>query len=220
MSPKLTSLSVGSFLFKRVLGDGHDSRFDSIRSSPLKFFGAFMAQATWISLCLMPVLALNSIPAQILSKALPALTGSDILGLSLFAGGLTFEIIADRQKSAWVAAKKLKLHDQDFLTGGLWSKSRHPNYFGEITLWTGIAITCWGTLSSPVGLSTIGLGAGAVGKAAALGLSAISPLFVTFLLTQVSGVPLSESKYLKRFGARDDYQKWLRETPVLVPKVF
>ena len=127
----------------------------------------------------MPVLCLNSMPAQLMSKALPALTGSDILGLSLFAGGLTFEIIADRQKSAWVAGKKSKQHDEDFLTSGLWSKSRHPNYFGEITLWIGIAVTCWGALSSPVGLRTIGLGTGAAGKVAAVGLSAISPAFVT-----------------------------------------
>ena len=211
---------MGSFLFKRVLGDGHDSRFDKIRSSPPKFLGAFFAQATWISLCLMPVLALNSIPAQLMSKALPALTGSDILGLSLFAGGFLFEVIADREKNRWVQDKKNKGRNEDFLTSGLWSKSRHPNYFGEITLWTGIAVTCWGALSSPVGLRTIGLGGGAAGKAAAVGLSAVSPLFVTFLLTKVSGIPLSENKYDERYGGREDYQRWKRETPVLVPKIF
>lgn len=220
LKAKLMNQIVGSFLFARVLGDGHDSRFDTIRAKPLKFFGAFFAQATWISLCLMPVLALNSIPAIRLTQALPGLTTTDILGLSLFAGGFIFEVVADRQKNKWVAEKKAKKHEEDFLTRGLWSRSRHPNYFGEITLWTGIAVTCWGALSSPVGLRAIRLGAGAAGKAAALGLSAISPIFVTFLLTKVSGIPLSEEKYDRRYGGRKDYDAWKENTPVLIPKLF
>lgn len=76
-----------------------------------------MAQATWVSLCLMPILALNSIPHTLLST-IPALGLTDIIGLLLYTGGLTFEAIADRQKSAWVEAKKRKEHDEDFLTHG------------------------------------------------------------------------------------------------------
>ena len=76
----------------------------------------------------MPVLALNSIPHVALS-ALPLIGVTDIIGPLLFAGGLTFEVTADRQKNAWVQAKKSKEHDEDFLTRGLWGKSRHPNYF-------------------------------------------------------------------------------------------
>jgi steroid 5-alpha reductase family enzyme len=76
----------------------------------------------------MPVLALNSIPHTALA-ALPLLGVTDVIGLALFVGGLSFEVAADRQKSAWVQAKKNKEHDEDFLTHGLWSKSRHPNYF-------------------------------------------------------------------------------------------
>ena len=77
-----------------------------------------------------------------------------------------------------------------------------------------------GSVVLPVGLRTIGLGTGAAGMAAAVGLSAISPAFVTFLLTKVSGIPLSENKYDERYGSRKDYQAWKRETPVLVPKIF
>lgn len=76
----------------------------------------------------MPVLALNSVPRAVLST-LPMIGITDIIGLLLFTGGLAFEITADRQKNAWVQAKKNKEHDEDFLTHGLWSKSRHPNYF-------------------------------------------------------------------------------------------
>lgn len=129
----LWATRLGSYLFQRVLADGHDSRFDEIKKSPPKFFGAWMAQATWVSLCLMPILAVNSIPHTLLST-LPRLTATDVVGLGLFAGGFAFEVAADRQKNAWVQAKKRKEHDEEFLTSGLWSKSRHPNYFGESTL--------------------------------------------------------------------------------------
>lgn len=181
-----------------------------------------MAQATWISLCLLPVLCLNSVPGYLITRALPMLTTTDAVGLSLFGSGLLFEIIADRQKNAWVAAKRAKEHDEDFLSSGLWARSRHPNYFGEITLWTGIAVTCWGVLSSPVGLRSLGAsasGMGGGGKALAAAICATSPAFVTFLLTKVSGIPLSEGKYDKRYGHRADYCRWKRDTPVLIPRL-
>ncbi|KAI4742332.1 DUF1295-domain-containing protein, partial [Aureobasidium sp. EXF-8846] len=137
---------LGTFLFSRITSeDGRDSRFDEIRKSLPKFFGAFFAQATWVSLCLLPVLAVNSIPATTLS-ALPFLTLTDVLGVALFVGGLGFEATADKQKSQWMEEKKNKKHNEDFLTRGLWSKSRHPNYFGESTLWTGIATVAAGVL--------------------------------------------------------------------------
>jgi steroid 5-alpha reductase family enzyme len=88
--------------------DGKDSRFDEIKKSPPKFLVAFMAQATWISLCLMPILAVNSIPHAVLST-LPAIGITDVLGLLLYAGGLGFEVTADRQKDAWVQSKKKKV---------------------------------------------------------------------------------------------------------------
>ncbi|PBP27426.1 hypothetical protein BUE80_DR001775 [Diplocarpon rosae] len=213
--PRLTSRKwatrLGTYLFQRILSDGHDSRFDEIKKSPPKFFGAWMAQATWVSLCLLPVLAVNSIPHTLLST-LPLVTLTDVLGLGLFVGGLTFEVIADRQKSAWVRAKKAKQHDEDFLTSGLWSKSRHPNYFGESTLWTGLAVTSFGILRARgAGVSVNGL--------SAFALCAVSPVFVTFLLLKVSGVPLSEKKYDERYGDRKEYREWKESTPMFIPKL-
>ncbi|KAE8451577.1 hypothetical protein EG329_003650 [Mollisiaceae sp. DMI_Dod_QoI] len=213
---------LGSFLFQRVLADGKDSRFDEIKKSPPKFLAAFMAQATWVSLCIMPVLALNSIPHALLST-LPLLTTTDIIGLLLYTSGLTFEIIADRQKAAWSAARKRKEHDEEFLTSGLWSKSRHPNYFGEATLWTGIAVASAGVLASNVGQVGMGLAssvakAGGLGRVLGVGIAAVSPAFTTFVLLKVSGVPLSEEKYDKRYGDRTDYKKWKENTPMFIPK--
>lgn len=120
---------------------------------------------------------------------------TDILGLLLFTGGLSFEILADRQKSAWSAAKKRKEHDEDFLTSGLWAKSRHPNYFGESVLWSGIAVLSAGVLAGSAGQLGMGTaGWGVWGRVLGVGIAGVSPAFVTFLLLKVSGVPLSEVK--------------------------
>lgn len=220
---KLTSAAtqpVGSYLFARISSDGSDSRFDTIRTSPPKFLGAFIAQATWVSLCLMPVLALNSLPAATFAS-LPSLVGiTDILGILLYVGGLSFEVAADRQKNAWVQEKKAKKHEEDFLTRGLWSKSRHPNYFGEATLWTGIATAAAGVLTTGAGQVGMGLvGWGVLGKGVALAACGVSPAFVSFLLLKVSGVPMSEGKYDERYGDRPEYKRWKEETPVFIPKL-
>ncbi|KAL1297324.1 hypothetical protein AAFC00_004872 [Neodothiora populina] len=209
---------LGTFLFKRITAeDGQDSRFENIRNSPPKFLGAFFAQATWVSLCLLPVLAVNAVPATTLA-ALPFITLTDLLGFSLFIGGITFEATADRQKSEWMREKKEKKHSEDFLTRGLWSKSRHPNYFGESTLWTGIATVAAGVLASHVGQMGMGFSGGVVGRMGAIAMAAVSPAFVTFLLFKVSGIPLSEEKYDKRYGDRKDYQQWKKDTPMFFPK--
>lgn len=213
---------VGTFLFQRILKDGEDSRFTDIRSSPPKFAGAFFAQAVWVSLCLLPVLSLNSLPPSTFAALGSFVSITDVLGVLLYVGGLGFEATADRQKSQWSREKKEKKHDEDFLTRGLWSKSRHPNYFGESTLWTGIATLAGGVMASKAGVTSMGLagvGGGLLtGKIVALLAAGVSPAFVTFLLFKVSGIPLSEKKYDKKFGDRKDYQRWKRETPMFFPK--
>ncbi|KAL9059462.1 MAG: hypothetical protein Q9162_001160 [Coniocarpon cinnabarinum] len=210
---------LGTFLFSRITAEnGRDSRFDSIRGSVPKFFGAFMAQATWVTLCMMPVLAMNSLPLS----AFPAGLGLglvDLVGLVMYVGGITFEATADRQKSRWMAAKREKKHSEEFLTKGLWGKSRHPNYFGEVTLWTGIATVAAGSLASTQGLAGVGLGTGVGGLLLSLAMAGVSPAFTSFLLFFVSGIPMSEKKYDERFKDNKDYQKWKREVPMFFPKL-
>ncbi|KAK1981962.1 hypothetical protein LZ30DRAFT_718714 [Colletotrichum cereale] len=213
------AIRLGSYLFQRILEDGKDSRFDQIKKSPVRFAGAFFAQATWVSLCLMPVITLNAIPASAFA-ALPAFKASDALGLLIYVAGFAFEITADRQKSRWLRERREKVHDEQFMTGGLWSVSQYPNYFGEISLWTGIATAAAGTLLLQPTQVALGLSGGIVGSLTAVGLSYVSPAFVSFLLLKVSGVPLSEKKYDKRYGDRKDYQEWKKNTPKLFPKVF
>ena len=118
----LISAAVGSYLFQRVRSEGKDSRFDAIRHSPSRFATAFVGQAAWVSLCMMPILAVNSIPAAALSAALPRLLATDVLGLGLWVGGFAVEVAADRQKSRWVHARRAKEHDEEFMTRGLFGK--------------------------------------------------------------------------------------------------
>jgi len=223
---------LGIYLFKSISQDGPDPRFDEIRKSPPKLFGAWMVQATWVSLCCMPVIAVNALPRSAFAlyrfknvgdsfsvlPAAPFLT--DVLGVGLFVFGLAFEIAADRQKSAWVQEKKDKKHCEEFLTRGLWGKSRHPNYFGEMTLWTGIAVASGGLLVRYPAQIGLGLGGTFAGRVTVLGMAVVSPAFVSFLLLKVSGVPLSENKYDKKYGDRKDYKHWKETTPILIPKFW
>ncbi|KAI8680181.1 S5A-REDUCTASE domain-containing protein [Fusarium keratoplasticum] len=211
---------LGSYLFARVLQNGHDSRFDEIKTSAPKFAGAFFGQALWVSLCLSPVILLNAVPPAVLSAAVPKLLLTDVLGLTIWACGFACEVIADRQKSAWMKEKKEKLHDEDFMTRGLFSRSQFPNYFGEITLWTGIATVAAGILArQPVQLA-LGLSGSAGSILTTTALSYVSPAFAALLLTKVSGIPLSEEKYDKRYGHRKDYQEWKKNTPKLIPRFW
>jgi steroid 5-alpha reductase family enzyme len=61
---------------------------------------------------------------------------------------------------------------------------------------------------------------GGISVATALSVAAISPAFTAFVLLKLSGVPLSEPKYDKKYGKRADYQKWKRETNKFFPKFF
>lgn len=109
---------MGSYLFQRVVADGKDSRFEKIRVSPPRFSVAFFAQAVWVSLSLMPIMALNAVPVAAFA-AVPRIAASDVVGLAIFLGGFTCEVVADRQKNQWLHEKRNKLHDEDFLTRGL-----------------------------------------------------------------------------------------------------
>ncbi|KAI5808065.1 hypothetical protein DFH27DRAFT_294377 [Peziza echinospora] len=205
---------IGSYLYIRAKQSGGDPRFEKIKQSPPKFLTAFLVQATWVTIVSLPVLTINSLPLTIHTPKFP--NTFDLLGLTIFLSGFLFEIIADRQKSNWVAAKQNKKHNEDFISSGLWSLSRHPNYAGEITLWCGVAVIA-------------GLGGGLVGEVGkrylsggrmmGLAIAGISPLFTTFLLTKVSGIPLTEKKYDAKYGEKKEYQEWKKNTPVLWPKM-
>lgn len=185
------SLRLASFLYLRISKSGKDSRFDDIKNRPLRFFLAWTLQGLWVLLTAAAALAVITGGVR---EPLGAIGGAGIL---IWSVGMLIEIFADRQKSAF---KNDASNDGKFINVGLWAWSRHPNYFGEIVLWTGVAIVALPVLHG--------------WQYATL----ISPVFVAFLLTKVSGVNLLEEKADQRWGGQDDYEHYKRRTPVLIPK--
>lgn len=214
------SAKVGSHLFTRILTtDGKDSRFDPVRGNPPFLFSLFMAQAAWVTLCTLPVSALNALPPATFKALSPLSASLSAAGLGIFAFGLVFEVIADRQKTQWLQEKKEKKHEEDFLTRGLWGKSRHPNYFGEITLWAGLATTGAAILASAPGLAALGWSSTWINQLLMASLCAASPAASALILIKGTGVPPSETKYDKLYGHRKDYRQWRDNTPMIIPKL-
>lgn len=183
------ALRLGSFLFARISRDGGDSRFDKIKTNPLRFLLTWTLQALWVVLTAACALAI------ITSNKEVGLGPWIYAGLGVWYLGFVIEVIADGQKSKF---KKDPANEGKFISHGLWAWSRHPNYFGEIMLWVGIAIMAVPFLE---GWQWVCM---------------ISPVFVTLLLTKVSGVPMLEKKADKRWGNDADYQAYKARTPVLM----
>ena len=183
---------LGSFLFIRIHAmGGTDSRFEKIKVNPARFLVAWTLQGLWV------VLTASAAHVAILSETRPPIGVFFILGLLVWLFGFGWEAVADAQKSAF---KKDPANKGKFINVGLWKWSRHPNYFGEITLWTGILIMAIPVLS---GLSW---------------LVVISPIFVFLLLTKISGVNLQTAQAKQRWGDDPAYQEYLASTPMLIPR--
>jgi len=183
---------LGSFLFSRIHKAGKDDRFDEIKPSLIRFFNVWTIQALWVTFTAAAALV------AITTNYRKPLDAFAVIGFLLWLFGFAFEVIADTQKSKFNADPQNK---GKFIQSGLWAKSRHPNYFGEIMLWLGVAVIALPVLQ---GWQWVAL---------------ISPLFVTLLLTRVSGVPMLEQKADKKWGGQADYEEYKKNTPVLIPKL-
>ncbi|NLI19577.1 MAG: DUF1295 domain-containing protein [Actinomycetales bacterium] len=183
---------LGSFLFRRIHRAGRDDRFDELKKTPLRFLNVWTIQGLWVTL------TAAAAWITITSATRRDLDAFAVIGGVLWLAGFGIEVVADQQKSRFRADPANR---DRFINTGLWSRSRHPNYFGEILLWVGIAVISIPVLS---GWQWIALA---------------TPVFVTLLLTKVSGVPLLEAKAEKKWGGQADYEAYKRSTPVLVPKL-
>jgi steroid 5-alpha reductase family enzyme len=185
------ALRLGTFLFRRIRRDGRDGRFDQIKVDPVRFFMTWTLQGLWVLLTMAAALAI------ITGEERRSLGWVAYLGIAVWVAGFAIEVIADRQKSAF---RQDPANKGRFISTGLWAWSRHPNYFGEIVLWTGIAIIALPVLT---GWRWVAL---------------ISPIFVTLLLTRVSGIPMLAKRAEERWGDEEEFRRYVARTPVLIPR--
>ena len=183
------AVRLGSFLFFRIKKAGEDKRFRELKISFTRFFLVWNISAMWVSFCSMcAITAISSGNGVQLNPLF-------YIGAVTFLVGFILEIVADHQKTAFRKDPKNK---DKFINTGLWARSQHPNYVGEITLWAGIALISFSSLE---GWAYISL---------------ISPIFTYWLLVFVSGIPQLEESGEKKWGHLKAYQDYTKNTPKLI----
>jgi steroid 5-alpha reductase family enzyme len=180
---------LAAHIFLRRRGKGEDFRYAQWRRSwgrwfiLRSFFQIYVLQGLFLLVIAYPLILIGS--------AAPSPLGAlDFAGLAVWLVGFAFEAIGDWQLARFVMNKDNRGR---LMTSGLWRYSRHPNYFGEAAMWWGIFLIA---LAVPGGWRGI-----------------VSPLFITFLLLKVSGVPMLEKKY----AGHPDWPDYARRTSVFVP---
>eukprot|EP00397_Hematodinium_sp_SG-2012_P047652 GEMP01054287.1.p1 GENE.GEMP01054287.1~~GEMP01054287.1.p1 ORF type:complete len:287 (+),score=1.61 GEMP01054287.1:55-861(+) len=183
---------LGSFLLYRVICSKGDKRFVEIKKSPIRFFGVWMIQGAWVYLNMLPSLLVFSA-----KKENPELVSISLAGWVIFAFGLIFETVADYQKTVF---RNMPENKDKYITTGLWSISRHPNYFGEIVLWYGLFIAAAPYFTSACAYLTV-----------------ICPTLTTLMIIYVSGVPMLEKSGMEKWVNDPKYVEYLQTTSCIVP---
>jgi steroid 5-alpha reductase family enzyme len=182
------SVRLSGHIFIRNKGRGEDFRYLNWRQQWKHFllrsyFQIFILQGILMLVIASPLILINSSGSEHIGVL-------EILGFILFLSGFLYETIADYQ----LAKFRTQENAGKLMTSGLWRFSRHPNYFGEATLWWGIWLMA---IPEVNGLFTM-----------------LSPLVITFLLRYVSGVPLLEKKY----EGRQDWDAYKSAVPTFIPR--
>jgi steroid 5-alpha reductase family enzyme len=183
---------LGSFLFRRIHAAGGDQRFDHIKISSSRFFVAWTLQGAWV------VMTGCAALTAIMSAEQTAVGVIYVMGAVMWMVGFVIEVMADQQKSRFRADPA---NIGRFINVGLWARSRHPNYFGEILLWAGIAVMAIPYLSGTQWVVML------------------SPLFVYALLTRISGIPTLARRGQQQWGDDPIYQAYVANTPRLLPRL-
>lgn len=185
------AVRLGTFLFRRILAAGEDRRFREAKKSFARFLLYWTMQGLWVTFSLAAALA------SITAETKVELDIFALVGFVVWLLGFGIEVAADQQKSKF---KQVPANKDKFIQTGFWAWSRHPNYFGEIVLWIGVSIIALPVLS---GWQWVTL---------------ISPVFITLLLTRISGVPMLEARADEKWGGQPDYEAYKANTPVLIPR--
>lgn len=184
------AVRLGSFLFIRVKRDGKDNRFTVMKTKFWWFLFTWTIGGLWVFITMAAGLA-----AMTSAKVVP-LGWFALIGIFLWLEGFLVEVVADHQKTRFRSKKE---NQGRFINEGLWSFSRHPNYYGEITLWLGIAFIAFPVLQ---GWQLLTL---------------ISPIFVYILLTRISGITMLERRADKKWRDDPEYQRYKETTSSLIP---
>jgi len=185
------AVRLGSFLFMRIRKAGEDRRFRELKTSFPRFLLTWTLQGLWVTFSLAAALA------AITSTVRQGLGVFALVGFLVWLLGFGIEVVADRQKNQFRGNPE---NADRFIHTGLWAWSRHPNYFGEIVLWVGVAIIAIPALRGWTWLTLI------------------SPVFITLLLTRISGVPMLEARADEKWGGQAEYEAYKARTPVLIPR--
>lgn len=176
-------------IVKRNLGKPEDFRYAAWRKEwgkwlvPRAFLQVFMLQGVIMLVVAYPIIMNND-------RSIGSVGYGEIIGLIIWIVGFIFETLGDKQLKKFIADKKNKGY---IMKEGLWKYTRHPNYFGEATMWWGIFII---TLSSRSGM-----------------LGIISPITITLMLLYVSGVPMLEKHYKDNI----EFQEYAKVTSKFLP---
>lgn len=186
----LWAIRLGLYLFTRKLRHSQDSR-QTVPPRRRKFFLIWTLQALRTLVTLFPTLILNTSTWADLPLGV-----RDLTGWLLWLVGFVLETVADHQKATFQADPKNESH---FIRTGLWSVSRHPNYFGEILLWLGLYLSASSVFRRTEYLCVL------------------CPITDLLLITRVTGVPKLEQAAFRKWGNDPAYHEYLRSTAVLVP---
>lgn len=192
MAVTVWALRLFKFLVARVHGKA-DRRFNGVRDAPAVFAVYWAIQGVWVAASLSSVMLMHAFA----SGARTDWTTLDFGGAAVFLTGFAVEHVADSQKRDFRA---LAGNEERFINVGLWSISRHPNYFGEIVVWIGIWLLCASGL--PFAYAAFGV---------------LSPAFVAFLLIRVSGIPILERHAKRKWGDDPSYRDYVASTAKLIP---
>lgn len=182
-------LRLGIRIFRRNRGRGEDPRYKKWRAA----WGTWFIIRSYLQVFMFQgfILLVNVLPVMVLaSSERYALIWSDYIGIAVWICGFLFETVGDYQLDAFIRNPGNRGR---IISGGLWKYSRHPNYFGEVTMWWGIFI-----IAIPCEYGWVSLA---------------GPLMITVMILFISGIPLTE----RMMASKPGFQEYKKRTSVFIP---
>ncbi|MEI7690263.1 MAG: DUF1295 domain-containing protein [bacterium] len=184
----LWGLRLGYHVYQRNKNKPEDFRYLNWRKTwnhyyLRSYFQIFILQGIFMFMIALPIMVINSSSNSDWSFLL-------YVGLVVWLIGFLFEAIGDWQLAQFIKVGKNRGH---IINSGLWRYTRHPNYFGEVTLWWGVFLIAFSSTNQLLLIT--------------------SPLLISFLIIKVSGIPMLEKKY----NGNAEFESYKKRTSVFFP---